>query len=45
VTITPRTGGLHDRYAEQTLAVLEPNLTYYLDGRTDQMINVVGGRP
>ena len=43
VTITPHTGGLHDRYAEQTLAVLEPNLSYYLEGRTEQMINLIGG--
>ena len=43
VTITPHTGGPHDRYAEQTLAVLEPNLTSYLEGRTEQMINLIGG--
>ena len=43
VTITPHMGGLHDRYAEQTLAVLEPNLTHYLEGHTEQMINLVGG--
>jgi phosphoglycerate dehydrogenase-like enzyme len=41
VIITPHAGGYHDRYAEQTLAFLQPNLRAFLDGRRDEMINVV----
>lgn len=41
VIMTPHVGGYHDRYAEQTLAVLEPNLRAFVEGRRDEMINVV----
>jgi phosphoglycerate dehydrogenase-like enzyme len=41
VIVTPHAGGYHDLYAEQTLAVLEPNLRAFVEGRRDEMINVV----
>jgi D-2-hydroxyacid dehydrogenase (NADP+) len=41
VIITPHAGGYHDRYAEQTLAFLQPNLRAFIEGRRDEMINVV----
>jgi D-2-hydroxyacid dehydrogenase (NADP+) len=41
VIITPHVGGYHDLYAEQTLAFLQPNLRAFVDGRRDEMINVV----
>jgi phosphoglycerate dehydrogenase-like enzyme len=40
VLVTPHVGGYHDRYAEQTLAVLQPNLRAFVEGRRDEMINV-----
>ena len=40
VLVTPHVGGYHDRYAEQTLTVLEPNLRAFIEGRRDEMINV-----
>jgi D-2-hydroxyacid dehydrogenase (NADP+) len=41
VIVTPHAGGHHDRSAQQALTVLGPNLRAYLDGRPDQMINLV----
>jgi D-2-hydroxyacid dehydrogenase (NADP+) len=41
VIVTPHAGGHHDRSPEQALTVLGPNLRAYLDGRPDQMINLV----
>ncbi len=41
VIVTPHAGGHHDLYAEQTLTVLEPNLRAFVEGRRDEMINVV----
>ena len=39
--MTPFTGGRSDMYAEKILTVIEPNLRAYVDGKLDQMINVV----
>ncbi|MBT7265861.1 MAG: D-2-hydroxyacid dehydrogenase [Rhodospirillaceae bacterium] len=41
VFMTPFTGGRSDMYAERILTVIEPNLRAYVDGKLDQMINVV----
>jgi D-2-hydroxyacid dehydrogenase (NADP+) len=41
VIVTPHAGGHHDLYAEQTLSVLVPNLRAYVEGRRDQMVNLV----
>ncbi len=41
VFMTPFTGGRSDMYAEKILTVIEPNLRAYVDGKLDQMINVV----
>jgi len=41
VFITPFTGGRSDMYAERILTVIEPNLRAYVDGKLDEMINVV----
>jgi D-2-hydroxyacid dehydrogenase (NADP+) len=41
VFMTPFTGGRSDMYAERILTVIEPNLRAYLDGKLDQMINIV----
>lgn len=41
VFMTPFTGGRSDKYAERILTVIEPNLRAYVDGKLDQMINVV----
>ncbi len=41
VVITPNIGGHSDRFVEQTLTVVEPNLRAYLEGRRSDMINVV----
>jgi D-2-hydroxyacid dehydrogenase (NADP+) len=41
VFVTPHVAGRSDRYAEQTLAVVEPNLRAFLGGRSAAMINVV----
>jgi len=41
VFMTPFIGGRSDLYAERILTVIEPNLRLYLDGKLDQLINVV----
>jgi phosphoglycerate dehydrogenase-like enzyme len=41
VIITPNVGGYSDKFVEQTLAIVEPNLQAYLDGRTKDLINLV----
>jgi len=40
VIVTPHAGGHHDRWEEQTLTVIEPNLRAYIEGRRDDMLNV-----
>ena len=39
--VTPHAGGTSDRYPEQALALVVPNLRAFLDGRHDDMVNVV----
>ncbi|HWP26899.1 MAG TPA: D-2-hydroxyacid dehydrogenase [Xanthobacteraceae bacterium] len=41
VIITPNVGGHSDRFVEQTLTIVIPNLRAFLDGRIDDMQNVV----
>lgn len=41
VFITPWVAGFSDRYVEQVLTVIEPNLRHYLAGERDKLINVV----
>lgn len=41
VLLAPHLGGLSDRYPEQALTVLEPNLRAWLDGRPGDLVNVV----
>ena len=41
VFITPFTGGRSDMYAERILTVIEPNLRAYVDGKLQNMINIV----
>ena len=41
VFITPFVGGQSDRYEENALTIVEPNLRCFLDGRPDEMINLV----
>jgi len=41
VFVTPHIGGRSDRYAEQALAVVGPNVRAFLEGRHDDMRNVV----
>ena len=41
VFITPFTGGRSDMYAERILTVIEPNLRAYLNGKLENMINIV----
>ncbi len=41
VIITPNVGGHSDKFVEQTLAVVVPNLQAYLDGRTTDLRNLV----
>ena len=41
VIITPNVGGYSDRFAEQTLAVVEPNLRAFIAGRHKDMRNLV----
>jgi phosphoglycerate dehydrogenase-like enzyme len=41
VFITPHIGGYSDRFREQSLAVVEPNLRAFVDGRPDDLMNVV----
>jgi phosphoglycerate dehydrogenase-like enzyme len=41
VIITPNIGGRSDNFVEQTMAVLEPNLQAFIEGRLKDMRNVV----
>ena len=41
VFITPFTGGRSDMYAERILTVIEPNLRAYVDGKLQNMTNIV----
>jgi len=41
VIITPNIGGRSDKFVEQTMTVLEPNLQAFVDGRMKDMRNVV----
>ena len=41
VIITPNIGGRSDNFIEQTMAVLEPNLQAFVDGRLNDMRNVI----
>jgi phosphoglycerate dehydrogenase-like enzyme len=41
VLVTPHCGGRSDRYGEQLLTVIEPNLSNYVAGRHDRLINRV----
>jgi phosphoglycerate dehydrogenase-like enzyme len=41
VIITPNIGGRSDRFVEQTMQVLVPNLQAFLDGRLKDLRNVV----
>jgi phosphoglycerate dehydrogenase-like enzyme len=41
VIITPRIGGMSDVYAQQVLPLVTHNLSCFLDGRRDEMKNVV----
>jgi D-2-hydroxyacid dehydrogenase (NADP+) len=41
VIITPNVGGHSDRFVEQTLTVVEPNLRAFVEGRTGDLKNLV----
>jgi phosphoglycerate dehydrogenase-like enzyme len=41
VIITPNIGGRSDNFIEQTMSVLEPNLQAFVDGRLNDMRNVI----
>lgn len=41
VIITPNVGGRSDRFVEQTMTILEPNLQAFVDGRMKDLRNVV----
>jgi phosphoglycerate dehydrogenase-like enzyme len=41
VFITPHLGGRAERFAEQALSILEPNLRAFLSGQIEEMMNVV----
>jgi phosphoglycerate dehydrogenase-like enzyme len=41
VIITPNVGGRSDKFVEQTMAVIEPNLAAFLDGRLKDLRNVI----
>jgi D-2-hydroxyacid dehydrogenase (NADP+) len=41
VIITPNIGGRSDNFIEQTMIVLEPNLQAFVDGRLNDMRNVI----
>jgi phosphoglycerate dehydrogenase-like enzyme len=41
VIVTPRIGGMSDRYAEQVLPLVVHNLQAYIEGRAHEMKNVV----
>jgi phosphoglycerate dehydrogenase-like enzyme len=41
VIITPNVGGRSDRFVEQTMVVLEPNIAAYTEGRLKDLRNLV----
>lgn len=41
VLITPHVAGRSDRYVDQALTIVEPNLRRYLDGHRERMLNVI----
>jgi phosphoglycerate dehydrogenase-like enzyme len=41
VIITPNIGGRSDRFVEQTMAVLEPNMAAFIAGRPNDLRNVI----
>jgi len=41
VIITPNIGGQSDRFVEQTMTIVEPNLRAFIAGRLSDMINVI----
>jgi D-2-hydroxyacid dehydrogenase (NADP+) len=41
VIITPNIGGRSDRFVEQTMSIVEPNLQAFLDGRLKDLRNLV----
>jgi phosphoglycerate dehydrogenase-like enzyme len=41
VFITPFIGGLSDRYEDNIMSIIKPNLQSFLAGRCDEMINRV----
>jgi phosphoglycerate dehydrogenase-like enzyme len=41
VIITPNIGGRSDKFVEQTMIILEPNLQAFIDGRLKDLRNVV----
>ena len=44
VVVTPHLGGRSDLYVEQALAVVEPNVRAFLEGRAEEIVNVVDRR-
>ena len=44
VVVTPHLAGRSDRYVEQALAIVEPNVRAFLAGRREDIVNVVDGR-
>ena len=41
---TPHLAGRSDRYVEQALAIVEPNVRAFLAGRREDIVNVVDRR-
>ena len=41
VIITPNLGGRSDRFVEQTMRIVEPNLQAFLDGRLKDLQNLI----
>lgn len=41
VVITPNVGGFSDRFVEQTLSIVAPNMQAFLDGRAGDLMNIV----
>ena len=44
VVVTPHLAGRSDRYVEQALAIVEPNVRAFLAGRREDIVNVVDRR-
>jgi phosphoglycerate dehydrogenase-like enzyme len=41
VIITPNVGGRSDRFVQQTMTVIEPNLAAFIEGRMKDLRNVI----